>query len=238
MRLPRTGVADPGRGPRRRDTEEHCKSPATRSAAADRPAIPVARLHRLPTRCLTQHGNAVSTRGIADASAPKIRCVGRSPMAAIIPAILHAGVELRLLGPDAAPRTPENGSASRWWRSASRTMGRRRLRLREGARGRLPGVSARDENARDHEGGEDRGSDEAIERQPALRDRLVQQVAERRTERPREDEGTPEEQGPRDRGEEIRRRDEQQARAFRIRLDLGPQWRAGSTISTVPAAKG
>src|SRR5262249_3540175 len=44
--------------------------------------------------------------GIADASAPKIRCVGRSPMAAIIPAILHAGVELRLLGRDAAPRTP------------------------------------------------------------------------------------------------------------------------------------
>jgi hypothetical protein len=48
------------------------------------------------------------------------------------------------------------------------------------------------QNASDNENGDDSGGHRPTEIQPTLRDRLVEEVADRRTQRPRQDEGRPE----------------------------------------------
>src|SRR5580698_455523 len=74
----------------------------------------------------------------------------------------------------------------------------------------LAGPLRQDEDASDNERRDDRRRDRAAERQSAVADRLVEEIADRGAERPRQDESGPEQEDPRDAGEEIGRREQRQ----------------------------
>lgn len=75
-----------------------------------------------------------------------------------------------------------------------------------------PGALRNDEDAGDDEHQDHARRIEAAERKPAVGARLVQKIADRRAERPRQDKRRPEQSGVRYRGEKIKRGDEAQAR--------------------------
>ena len=67
------------------------------------------------------------------------------------------------------------------------------------------------ENASDHEDGDDRGRQRPADIQPAFIERLVEEVSNRGSERAGQDEGSPEEQDMRDPGPVIRPRYQRQS---------------------------
>ena len=60
-----------------------------------------------------------------------------------------------------------------------------------------------DEKTADNENADDGRSDRPAKRQSAIANRFIEKVADRRSERPRQDEGGPEQEYARDIGEEI-----------------------------------
>src|SRR5580704_7009070 len=70
------------------------------------------------------------------------------------------------------------------------------------------GALRQDEQTDNDEGGNDGGGDWPAERQPAVADGLVEEVADGGAERPRQDEGRPEQRHARHAGPEIQCRDD------------------------------
>lgn len=93
------------------------------------------------------------------------------------------------------------------------------------------------QNASNDDDRENCGGGEAAEREPAVGNRLIQQITKRGSQRSRQDERDPEQQNARDVREEIRGRDERQASAKDQRAVFVAETKAASVRPRHPVAK-
>src|ERR1700704_5812205 len=143
------------------------------------------------------------------------------------------------MGPTLSPAARRRGTLSEMCECDSRLRGEEKKESRWCSATRLSrvrwcltfGPLPEDENAGDHEEREERRDGEATDGETAVGNRLVEKVADGRTQGAREDEGTPEQQRARNVREEVRRRDDRQPGTENQRAALVAQSTIGHPVA-------